>query len=284
MHIWISDVTIPEGRRKVDDEAVKQLAQSIEQIGLVHPITVVRKGGTGITIKSRERVRGKYVLVAGLHRLEAFKKLGKDRIPAVIMSLTYRKRRLWEIAENLHRAELTVQERSDLIAEWVELVKQNKAAQLAPPGGKQQREEGIRAASRELGLKRREVQRAVKIAGITPEAKRIAFDIGFDDNQSKLLQIAIEKTPKLQVAKAQELAQPPEVESAHRPLIVTRMLQDADDALALLNHVVRALPDISKIARAFNEDQRTRVWQALVYLGEVANETANTMMPSTTVQ
>src|SRR5690242_12132494 len=95
MHLWISDIAVPEGRRKVDDEIVERLAQSIEQIGLRHPITIVRKPGTGITIKSREYVRGEYVLVAGLHRLEAFKRLGKDRIPAVIVSLTNTQCRLW---------------------------------------------------------------------------------------------------------------------------------------------------------------------------------------------
>lgn len=42
--------------------------------------------------------------------------------------------RLWEIAENLHRAELTVQERAEHIAEWVRLTGE-KVAQLAPPSG-----------------------------------------------------------------------------------------------------------------------------------------------------
>ena len=37
---------------------------------------------------------------------------------------------LWEIAENLHRAEMTVQERADHIAEWVKLVEE-KVRQLA---------------------------------------------------------------------------------------------------------------------------------------------------------
>jgi hypothetical protein len=42
--------------------------------------------------------------------------------------------RLWEIAENLHRAELSTLERSDQIAEWVRLAEE-KVAQLAPPLG-----------------------------------------------------------------------------------------------------------------------------------------------------
>src|SRR3954471_13123367 len=39
--------------------------------------------------------------------------------------------RLWEIAENLHRADLTVQERSEHVAEWIRLTDE-KLAQLGP--------------------------------------------------------------------------------------------------------------------------------------------------------
>jgi hypothetical protein len=65
--------------------------------------------------------------------------------------------RLWEIAENLHRADLTVAERAAHIAEWVRLTGENVKAQVAPlgkphdPGRKNQ---GINAAVRELGIDR----------------------------------------------------------------------------------------------------------------------------------
>ncbi|ACI98702.1 hypothetical protein [Rhodospirillum centenum] len=83
--------------------------------------------------------------------------------------------RLWEIAENLHRAELTVQERAEHIAEWVRLTA-DKGAQVAPPGGRQPHDKGIKAAVRELGIDRTEAQRAVKIAAISDEAKQAARD------------------------------------------------------------------------------------------------------------
>jgi len=101
-----------------------------------------------------------------------------------------REARLWEIAENLHRAELTAQERADHIAEWVRLT-EAKVAQLAPPaGGLQPKEQGIRKATREIGIDRTEAQRAIKIAAIAPEAKQAARDAGLDDDQSALLTIA----------------------------------------------------------------------------------------------
>jgi ParB family chromosome partitioning protein len=83
--------------------------------------------------------------------------------------------RLREISENLHRAELTAQERAEQIAEWTELVEQKaKVGQLVQPGGKQPTEKGISKAARELGLDRDQVRRARKIASITPEAKEAA--------------------------------------------------------------------------------------------------------------
>jgi len=63
-------------------------------------------------------------------------------------------------------------------------------AQLAPPGGKQPRDQGINAAVRELGIERTEAQRSVKIAGLMPEAKAEARALGLDDNRSTLLMAA----------------------------------------------------------------------------------------------
>jgi ParB family chromosome partitioning protein len=67
-----------------------------------------------------------------------------------------------EIAENLHRAELTVQERADHIAEWVRLTEVSAQVAPKPQGGRP--ESGVRAAARELGVERTEAHRAVKIA------------------------------------------------------------------------------------------------------------------------
>ena len=108
--------------------------------------------------------------------------------------------RLWEIAENLHRAELTALERDEHIAEWVRLTEEKakaagseeKLVQVGPVSSKGGRGKkgGIRAAERELGLKHANVARAIRVAGITPEAKEAACEAGLDDNQSALLAVA----------------------------------------------------------------------------------------------
>jgi ParB-like chromosome segregation protein Spo0J len=61
------------------------------------------------------------LLVTGLHRLEAAKRLGWDEIDALFVTGNEIDRELQEIAENLHRSELTVLERDTLIGRWAEL-------------------------------------------------------------------------------------------------------------------------------------------------------------------
>jgi hypothetical protein len=79
-------------------------------------------------------------------------------------------RGLWEISENLHRAELTALERDKLIAEWARMVGKNQVAQVAPARS-QYEKRGEREAARQLGLPRDDVRRAVKVASLTPEAQ-----------------------------------------------------------------------------------------------------------------
>lgn len=71
-----------------------------------------------------------------------------------------------------------MQERSDQIAEWVRLTEEKrKVSQVATPGGKQPKDAGIRAASRELGIDKDAVHRAAKIASLSDEAKDAAQEL-----------------------------------------------------------------------------------------------------------
>lgn len=207
----VEHVVIPEGRRPANPETIKQLAASINAIGLCHPITV-RKFGD------------KYTLVAGLHRLKAFEKLGKEWIPAQVSSMSIRDAEMIEIAENLHRADLTSVERSELTARWIELA-DDKLSQLATVSGGRGNEGGIRAASRDLGIDKDEAHRAVKIASISERAKAVAREAHLDDNQSALLEVA--RAPEAeQVAVIERIRDAGSVAAARRS---TRDFSDAID-------------------------------------------------------
>jgi ParB-like chromosome segregation protein Spo0J len=164
---------------------VKTIAASMKKIGLQNPISVMAA------------VDRKYTLIAGRHRYEAAVLNGDVMIRASVMSVDSTDARLWEISENLHRADLSKLERSEQIAEWVRLTiapkktGDDKPAQLAQVSkGGRGNKSGVAAASRELGIDRDAVNRSIKIDSITPEAKQAAIDAGLDDNQSALLRVA----------------------------------------------------------------------------------------------
>lgn len=88
--------------------------------------------------------------------------------------------------------EITALERSKLRAGWLKLQSDKpKVAEGRPPkGGRQPKDEGIRAASRDLGVPRSTLQQDVKIASLSPEAQEAAMASGFDNDQSALLEAA----------------------------------------------------------------------------------------------
>lgn len=184
--------------RQVVPEAVERLCDSIKKIGLQVPISV--------RMSDPDDVGAYPILVTGLHRLVAAKRAGLETIEAFVQDDADEDRaRLWEIAENLHRAELTKLERDEHIAEWMTL--SDKVAHNAPPlGGAQPADKGIRKAVRELGIDRTDAQRAKKVAGLTAEAKEAAKEAGLDDNRNALLEAA--KAPReRQAAVIHDIAQ-----------------------------------------------------------------------------
>ncbi len=71
--IRIDQIYVPTKRRaEIDPARIDALAEDILEAGLKVPISV-RQG------------KGRYVLVAGLQRLEAMKALGEDSITAIVV-------------------------------------------------------------------------------------------------------------------------------------------------------------------------------------------------------
>lgn len=68
--IAVDDVVVGTRLRKVDDIKVKELAQSIEDVGLINPISIDEKNN----------------LIAGNHRISAFRLLGRTEIPAMVFT------------------------------------------------------------------------------------------------------------------------------------------------------------------------------------------------------
>lgn len=220
--------------RKVQPDRVAAIAESFAEIGLRTPITV-RK----VVKVADGRDTDAYEIVTGRHRYEAAIKLQWREIDAFVMGGDPRDCRLWEISENLHRAELTALERSELVAEWVRLVSPDPDFGVATcntkPGRGQGAKGGMRDAARQLDMETTEVHRAVKVDGLSAAAKAEAARLGLDDNQSAMLGAAKEDDPDKQVAALRAKAASRSVANARTKNADHKSLKDeAEEKIAAL--------------------------------------------------
>jgi ParB/RepB/Spo0J family partition protein len=92
--------------RQIDKVAVGSLASSVAECGLLTPITVRRAQ------ISSSGSRDGFEVIAGLHRVEAFRRLQRETIPAIILEVDDLHAELMLIDENLYRNDLTPAERA----------------------------------------------------------------------------------------------------------------------------------------------------------------------------
>lgn len=200
-------IKIGPRHRELREEQVSSLVQSIAKIGLQTPITV-----------RQATLEDDMILVAGAHRLEACKRLFMDEIEAfVIENDDEEAARMWEIAENLHRAELTALERDEHVSEWIQLAEKKRADASDKPSqvgtvskGGRGNQEGVRAAARELKIGKNDAHRAVKVASLSHAAKEAARETGLDDNRSALLDAAV-KSEEEQAERIRQIAREKEM-------------------------------------------------------------------------
>lgn len=174
MKIKISDIKINPGRRKAKLEPVAELAKSFAAVGLLNPITV-----------TEDRT-----LVAGLHRLEAAKRLGWTEIECAFTDMSGPQLELAEIDENIVRTGLTRQELGEQLSRRKELYEtlhpETKAGTAQAVGMNRAigNNVGAKLAStpksfiedtaEKTGLSKRTISRMLQIANnLTPDAKRI---------------------------------------------------------------------------------------------------------------
>ena len=105
--IPITDIKVRFRLRTPSENKVAEIAESIDQIGLMNPITL----------------DSKFNLIAGYHRLLAFQHLEKSSIPSIIKETTDDAfNELMEVDENLKRNELNHIEVSEHIRRREELM------------------------------------------------------------------------------------------------------------------------------------------------------------------
>lgn len=81
-------------RKRFDQEALQQLADSMQSVGVIQPITVYAEDG------------GRYVIIAGERRWRAARLAGLKTIPAMVRDLDRIRRMEVALIENLQRTDL----------------------------------------------------------------------------------------------------------------------------------------------------------------------------------
>ena len=200
LEVKIAEITVNGGRRELDMKAVKELAKSIQELGVMNPIIVDTK----------------YNLIAGLHRLEAVKLLGHEKIKCTVMDLHGLQAELAEIDENFVRSPLSEMDRCEI------LLRRKKIYEELHPetrnGGDKRREKTrtalcgsgseapksfVRDTAEKLGISKSAVERRVRIAEkLTPEAKKV-----FEKTKDKFTQREATKLTRIAPEQQKEAAE-----------------------------------------------------------------------------
>lgn len=177
--INLDDIEIGERHRALSDDAVTRLAASMKDIGLRQPISVriVEE-----MMLDGFLTAGVPVLVAGRHRLAAAKALGWSQIDCIEVEDDDIAAELWEIAENLHRLDLTKEQRDGHIRRYAELLEAK--ADADKPGQSVQVSNGGRGnksvatkIAEDTGLSARTVRRALNPPAPRTEPPKEVFDV-----------------------------------------------------------------------------------------------------------
>ncbi len=205
--IAIDRIVIGKRRRALRSETVEALAESIREIGLLNPITVIPYRTFDASSGNEQ-----FQLITGHHRLEACKRAGMTEIEARVVTSPEVDQRLAEIDENLCRAELSQLERAEHLKERKDLyeMKYPETRHGGTPGiaggGKKAKTDNLSSFAQDTGQQtgesERNIRRAVRRADkIVPEVRDWIRDIDtIANNASELDALANMGAPEQMAA------------------------------------------------------------------------------------
>ncbi len=181
----VSDVVVKFRLRQPSEDKVNEIAESINQVGLINPITLDKHNN----------------LLAGFHRFLAYQKLNKDTIPSIIQDRDKRYSELVEVDENLKRNELNHIETGDHIVRREELLQE---LGLTASSGDNRFTSSpdklkIEDIAEGVGLSKRSYQQRKQVSKIHPEVKDLLVDTTYADSLLDLVRLSSE-TDEMQKA------------------------------------------------------------------------------------
>lgn len=209
IEIEIAAIDVVDRLRRIDPDTVEMIAASVSECGYLHqPIAVAAIPGSN-----------RVALVDGEHRVEAFKRLGRETIPARIRELTEAERQRHEIHANLIRNELNTLNRARFIGKLADLFAAENAD--ARNGGDRKSKKWLarnqlanlanwsafnKEAARRTGLAERSIRRDRELAAaLSSDIIALIDGTKVADNQAQLQALA-ELEPEHQLAVARAIA------------------------------------------------------------------------------
>ena len=189
VYLYLDDI-IPnrfQPREVFDDQSLKELAVSIKEHGVIHPI-IVRK------------VENKYEIIAGERRYKAATMAGLTKIPAMVKNLDDKESSKVALIENLQRRDLTPIEEARTYQKILELEDGMTQEQLAATMGKTQ--SSVSNKLRLLSLPE-EIQDALLKEKLSERHARSLLNIEDKNEQIKLMERVV--TDKMTVRDLEKL-------------------------------------------------------------------------------
>jgi len=186
VQLYLDDI-IPnrfQPREIFDEKALKELAVSIKEHGVIQPIIV-------------RNVNGKYEIIAGERRYKASALAGLTKIPAIIRDLDDKESSKVALLENLQRKNLNPIEEARTYQKILEIDEMTQE-ELAKTMGKSQ--SAVANKIRLLSLPD-EIQEALLKEQISERHARALLNIDDKEEQNKLLKEIIDNNKKLSNSK-----------------------------------------------------------------------------------
>jgi len=207
-------------RKHFDSNSLEELTASIEEFGILQPITV-------------RKVKNGYEIVAGERRFRAAENAGLDTIPAIILNVDEKKSALLALLENLQRDDLTFFE----IAESYQALIRNQ--------GMTQEE-----IAKKIGKSQSTIANKLRLLRLYPRTKRLITEyalserharalLHLSDEESQILAVRAINDKKLNVSQTEELVK--KMLKSHTPATQTLKLKSFQDLRVFTNTIKRAL-------------------------------------------
>ena len=169
VEIPISKIKVINRMRRTDDNNVDDLVRSIKEIGMLHSICVAKKDDG-------------YLLLSGMHRLLAMKKIGASTISATVREDDDLVNQLVQVEENLvSKPNNAIEEAAAIVLREQILIKLGRKAIV---GSNQYTEQKItnEDLAKQLGYTRRTYQYKKSVDNLNPEVKDLLAETKFSEN------------------------------------------------------------------------------------------------------